>query len=134
MRGSGRRTGHLGRGLGYELGHELADVVEARQPVLALSSVEHQVEVVHGPLLRPLTLVRQVDLTGVSGSPDGLPVEGQAEALRVVRAGADRPPHLTGNVVPADAVSMELTKDLFVLCEEGAGHRRLTPSRACGDE
>jgi hypothetical protein len=77
--------------------------------------------------LDPLAPVLQIDLTGVSGGPDGLPVEGEPEALRVVRDGAAGPLHLTGDLVPADAVSVELTQGLFVLCGEGSGHGRLTP-------
>jgi len=55
-----------------------------------------------------LTLLPQVNLTGLGG-PDGLSVEGEPEALNVVRDGGDGPLHLTGDLVAADAVSVELT-------------------------
>jgi hypothetical protein len=87
----------------------------------------------HQGFLETLASVLQIELTGVSGGPDGLPCEGQSEAPGVVGDGADGPAHLTGDLVTADAVSVELTEAVFVLMREGAGHGRLTPSHVRGD-
>ncbi|MFD3999018.1 hypothetical protein [Streptomyces sp. NPDC058583] len=96
-------------------------MTEAVREVPALGAVEHPVEVVHRALLRLLALFLQVDLTGVSGGSDGLPVGGGPKSLRVLRDSPDWPARLTGDVA-ADAVSVELTELLLVLGGEGSGH------------
>ncbi|WP_458076445.1 hypothetical protein [Streptomyces sp. EMB26] len=108
--------GPLRRGLLNPLGGEFAGVGEARQEVSVLSPLDGPLGEIEELLLDPLTPVLEVDLTGVSGGPGGLPVEGEPEAVRVVRDGPYGPLHLAGDLVPADAVSVELTEPLFVLC------------------
>lgn len=49
----------------------------------------------------------------------------------MVGDGALGPFHLTGDLVAADAVSVELTERLLALGGEGSGHGRFIPSRQC---
>lgn len=131
--GEGEVLGLLRRGLLEPLGDALPRVGPPVDEVSLLGPSDGPLRQIQKLFLEPLTPVLQIDLTGVSGGPGGLPVEGESEAVRVVGDGRDGPLQLTGDLVPADAVSVELTELFLVLGGEGSGHGRLTPSRACGD-